>query len=204
MKFESVLAICGLAVLSAGASAQESSKMAPGGVEISELVGRFAKRANRQFVVDSRVRGPVSLAGIDAADITYDQLLAILAVNNVSVVDSGGIVAVVPDAGARQFPTPIYTDLNFKASDYEIVSLLVTPKKVCANFLVPVLRPLMPQAAHLAAEIQTNTLIINDRADNARRIAELIDALDKRGTGAKDCQPREQAQAAPPPVKPKD
>lgn len=202
MTMKSVLAICGLAVLSAGASAQESSKMASGGVEISDLVARFAKRANKPFVVDSRVRGPVSLAGIDAADVTYDQLLAILAVNNVSVVDSGGIIAVVPDAGARQFPTPIYTEVNFKASDYEIVSLLVTPKKVCANFLVPVLRPLMPQSAHLAADIQTNTLVINDRADNARRIAELIDTLDKRGTGAKDCQPREQAQAAA--VKPKD
>lgn len=203
MKVKVALVICGLAAVSAGVSAQDSSKMSPGGVEISDLVARVAKRVDKAFVIDSRARGQVSLAGIDPAAVTYDQLLAILSVNSISVVDSGGIIAVVPDAGARQFPTPIYTDVNFKASDYEIVSLLVTPKKVCANFLVPVLRPLMPQAAHLAAEIQTNTLIINDRADNARRIAELIDSLDKRGTGVKDCQPRE---TAPPfaPAKPKD
>jgi general secretion pathway protein D len=68
------------------------------------------------------------------------------------------------------------------------VTLLVQPKKVCASYLVPVLRPLMPQAAHLAAEIQTNMLIINDRAGNARRIASLVDELDRRGSGTKDCQ----------------
>ncbi len=110
---------------------------------------------------------------------------------------------VVPDANARQLATTTYTDAGFKAADYEIVSLLVTPKKVCANQLVPVLRPLMPQAAHLAAEVQTNTLIINDRAINARRIAGLVEQLDRRGTGAKDCTPSMmQAPPAPPPAKP--
>jgi general secretion pathway protein D len=201
MKMKVTMAVCGLAICAA-VSAQESSRTAPAGsVEIADLVAAFARRAQKPFVVDARARGPVTLAGVEPGQITYDQLLATLSVNGISVVDSGGILSVVPDANARQFPTPIYTDTAFKASDYEIVSLLVTPRKVCANFLVPVLRPLMPQAAHLAAEIQTNTLIINDRADNARRIAELVDLLDKRGTGAKDCQPGEPAKA---PVKPKD
>jgi general secretion pathway protein D len=73
--------------------------------------------------------------------------------------------------------------------DFELVTLLVQPKNICVNMLVPVLRPLQPQAAHLAADLQSNTLIINDRAVNARRIAELVTQLDKRGPGKKDCMP---------------
>lgn len=189
MKLSAVLAVCALVVVSA-APAQESSKVTStaGGIEIGELIARYAKRAGKQIVLDPRVRAQVALAGIEPNEISYDQLLAILSVNMFSVVDSGGILAVVPDANARQFPTPIYTDVNFKASDYEIVNLLVTPKRVCAAQLVPVLRPLQPQAAHLAAEVQTNTLIINDRAVNARRIAAMVEQLDKLGSGAKDCQ----------------
>ena len=202
MKVKSVLTICGLAMLSAGAIAQEGAKTSGGGVEISDLVESVARRTGKQFVLDPRVRAQAPLIGIEPGEVTYDQLLAILSVNMVVVVESGGIIAVVPDANARQLPAPIYTDVNFKAADYEIVNLLVSPRKVCANFLVPVLRPLMPQAAHLAAEIQTNTLIINDRADNARRIAGMVDALDQRGTGVKDCQPRDAM--AQPPAKPKD
>jgi general secretion pathway protein D len=190
MKMTGVLLACGLAALSATGAAQESSKMSgAGGIEIQDLIAKFAKRNHKQIVIDPRVRAEVPLAGIDAGELTYDQLLAVLSVHMFSVVNSGGVMAVVPDANARQLPAATYTNLEFKAPDYEIVSVLVTPKKVCAGMLVPVLRPLMPQAAHLAAEVQTNTLIINDRAVNARRIANMIQELDKLGTTTvKDCQ----------------
>ena len=44
--------------------------------------------------------------------------------------------------------------------------------------LVPILRPLLPQAAGLAAFPQTNSLVIVDRFANLRRIEGLIKALD--------------------------
>jgi general secretion pathway protein D len=190
MSFKVMAAACGLLALSTAGYAQESSKMSPAvGADIYDVIAKFAKRNNRQIVIDPRVRAQVPLAGIEPGDLSYDQLLAVLSVQMLAVVNSGGIMAVVPDANARQFPSAIYTDTNFKVPDYEIVNLLVTPKKVCAAMLVPVLRPLMPQAAHLAAEPQTNTLIINDHAMNVRRIATLVEQLDKLGTTTiKDCQ----------------
>jgi general secretion pathway protein D len=191
MKMTGVLLACGLAAVAATGRAQESSKTSPGagGVEIQDLISRYARRNHKQIVIDPRVRAEVPLAGIDPGDLTYDQLLAVLSVHMFTVVDSGGVMAVVPDASARQYPSATYTSLDFKAPDYEIVSVLVTPRKVCAAMLVPVLRPLMPQAAHLAAEVQTNTLIINDHAVNARRIANLVGELDRMGTSTvKDCQ----------------
>jgi general secretion pathway protein D len=190
MKKSGALAIGLLAVMSVVASAQDSSKVSSsGGYEIVDLITRYAKRNNKQIVIDPRVRAQVPLAGIEPADITYDQLLAVLNVNQFVMVSSGGVLSVVPDANARQIPAPIYTDVDFKAADYEVVNLLVTPKKVCTAQLVPVLRPLQPQSAHLAADVQTNTLIINDRAINARKVAALVDQLDRLGsTTIKDCQ----------------
>jgi general secretion pathway protein D len=183
------LMVCLLASWSMASLAEDGAKVDGGmaGMEISELIQRFAKRTQRQFVIDPRVRGQVPLAGIDVGQITYDQFLAILDVHQLALVDAGGVLAVVPDANARQFPTPVYSDLNFKAADFETVTLVVTPKKVCAATLVPVLRPLQQQAAHLAAEPQSNSLIISDHAVNARRIAELVRQIDQRGTGARDC-----------------
>lgn len=190
-----------MAAMSMTASAQDSSfKTSSGGYDIVELISRYAKRANKQVIIDPRVRANVPLAGIDPNNLSYEQLLAILDVNELTAFEVGGIISIVPDANARQLPTAVYDDPRFKAPDHEVVTLLVQPKNVCANHLVPVLRPLMPQSAHLAAEIQTNTLIINDHAVNARRIAELISQLDKHGTGKKDCWPP--AAAAQPAAKP--
>ena len=179
-----------LAALPLAVTAQDSRSPTSGdGMEIVDLITRFAKRTNTDFVIDPRVRAQVPLAGIEVADLTYPQLLAILEVHQLAVVKSGGIFAVLPDANARQLPTPVYTDAAFKAEDHELVTLLVQPKKVCAAFLVPVLRPLMPQSAHLAAEVQSNTLIINDHAGNVRRIAELAGQLDNRAASKLDCPP---------------
>jgi general secretion pathway protein D len=205
MKLLGVLTLCAVTALPFAASAQESSKIAATttGIDVVELISRFAKRSGKQFAIDSRVRGNVPLAGIDPAQMTYDQLLAILDIHQFAVSEAGGVLAVVPDSNARQFPTPVYTDKGFKALDHEIVTLLVQPKNVCAAFMVPVLRPLMPQAAHLAAEIQTNTLIISDHAVNARRINELVEQLDKRGTGRKECPgPTMGGAVTPTPAKP--
>jgi general secretion pathway protein D len=188
MKVSRVAAAFALAALPVAVPAEESSRAASkGDIEIVELITRFAKRTGRQFVVDPRVRAQIPLAGIDAGELTYEQLLAVLDVHQFAVARSGGVLAVVPDADSRQLPSPVHTDARFQAEDHELVTLLVQPKNVCAAFLVPVLRPLMPQAAHLAAEIQSNTLIVTDRAVNARRIAELTDQLDRRGSGKKDC-----------------
>jgi general secretion pathway protein D len=191
MKVLTVLSVGLLMALPIAATAQDSSKITAGsaGMDLDDLIARFAKRTGKQVIIDPRVRAQVPLAGIDPGQITQEQLLAILDVHQFAMVQTGGIYSVVPDANARQLPTPVFSDVNFKASDYEIVTLLVTPKNTCAMHLVPVLRPLMPQAAHLAAEVQSNTLIVNDRAVNARRIAGLVDQLDKRGKGAKDCVP---------------
>ena len=199
MKLLGVLTVCMVAALPAAASAQESSKISASGsdIEMADLITRFAKRSGKQFAIDPRVRAQVPLAGIDPGQITYDQLLTILGIHQLAVTESGGLLSVVPDAGARQLPTPVHVDKGFKALDHELVTLLLQPKNVCAAFMVPVLRPLMPQAAHLAAEIQTNSLIISDHAVNARRIAEIVEQLDKRGSGKKDC-PAPGASMAPP------
>ena len=81
----------------------------------------------------------------------YAKLLAILHVNSSRAYESNGVVKVVPDANARQLPIPVTTDVPAKALDDEYVTVLIQAKNMCAAHAVPVLRPLMPQAAHLAA-----------------------------------------------------
>ena len=156
-------------------------------IDIGELISRVAKRTGKQFIVDPRVRAEVPLIGLDADRVDYPKLLAILNVHMFATYEAGGVVRVVPDANARQLPIPVTSEVPAKALDDELVTVILTPKNMCTAQAVPVLRPLMPQAAHMAAYPLSNTLLISDRAANARRILELVERLDKAAPAGQKC-----------------
>jgi general secretion pathway protein D len=194
LKSMTILAVASLPLV--GGAQESGAKSADAGVELTDVLESYAKRSGKKFIVDPRVRAAGGLVGIDADKITYEQLLALASVHGFVVVTSGDLTIVAPDAGARQQPTPVYTDARFKALDDEWVTLLLSAKNACTAHLVPILRPLMPQAAHLAAEPMSNQIIVGDRAVNARRIANLIERIDAAAPAGRGC-PDWQPAAAP-------
>jgi general secretion pathway protein D len=192
------LTIAAVATLPLVCGAQESvPKSGDAGVELADVFAGYAKRSGRKFILDPRVRATGGLVGIDANKITYEELLALASVHMFVVVPQGDVTVVLPDANARQQPTPVYTDARFKALDDEWVTLLLSAKNACTAHLVPILRPLMPQAAHLAADPMSNHIIVSDRAVNARRIANLIERLDAAAPAGRGCPDWQPAATAP-------
>jgi len=165
------------------------------GIEMTDLIDKVAKRTGKQFIVDPRVRALVARSGIDLDKVDYAKLLAILAVHQFAAYEANGVVRVVPDANARQLPIPVTTEVPSNALDDEYVTVLISVKNLCAAHAVPILRPLMPQAAHMAASFQSNTLVISDHAANARRIVDMVERLDKAATAGQKCPPE------PPPLR---
>ena len=164
-----------------------SSNPSDAGMELTDLIDKVAKRTGKQFIVDPRVRAIVSNSGIDLEKVDYGRLLAILTIHQFAAYESNGVVRVVPDASARQLPIPVTTEVPAKALDDEYVTVMIQAKNMCAAHSVPVLRPLMPQAAHLAAFPQANTLFISDHAGNARRIIDMVERLDKAAPAGQKC-----------------
>jgi general secretion pathway protein D len=165
------------------------SSASGGDMEIAVLIDKVAKRTGKQFIVDPRVRAQVSSAGIDLEKVDYAKLLAILSVHQFAAYEANGVVRVVLDTMARQLPIPVTTQIPANALDDEYVTLLLSAKNMCVAHAVPVLRPLMPQSAHMAASFQSNTLVISDRVANARRIADIVERLDKTAPSGQKCPP---------------
>lgn len=175
--------------------AASSSTYSYSSIDINELIAKVAKRSGKQFIVDPRVRQDIPLVGLDVNSIDYAKLLAILNVNMFGTYESNGVVRVVPDANARQLPIPVTTEIPASALDDEYVTVMFTAKNMCVTHAVPVLRPLMPQAAHMAADAQTNTMIISDHVANARKIVDMMERLDKAAPAGQKC-PSEFASSA--------
>jgi len=148
-------------------------------VALEPLLQRVGRTANKKFLIDGHVSPQIYLGGVDANDVTYPLLLSILRANNLAVVDIDGRLNVISIAEVRFYPAPFANndDANIAADEWRTRVLQVT--NVEAAQLVPILRPLLPQAAHFAAFPASNQLVIMDRYANLKRITDIVRALDK-------------------------
>jgi general secretion pathway protein D len=109
-------------------------------------------------------------------------LLSILRANGLASVEIEGRVNVVPLSDVRLYATPIVQNDDDRIAADEWVTRILITTNVEAPFLVPILRPLLPQAAHLAA-MPPNRLIVVDRYANVQRIAAIVKSLDQPAAG---------------------
>jgi type II secretory pathway component GspD/PulD (secretin) len=147
------------------------------GVAIDKLIEAVAHRTGKRFVLDPRVHAQVQLVGEDLNRVTYPELLTILQLYGFTTMESGGYVLVVPHTNVRVLPLP---QIRGKEAypDSQFVSIVIPVTKLPAATLVPILRPLLPPYAHLAASMCSNSLLMVDTYANVRRIEALIKALD--------------------------
>jgi general secretion pathway protein D len=147
------------------------------GVPIETLVRDIAKKTGKRFVIDPRVHGTVQLIGEEPAHVTYGEFLTMLQVEGFTAVESGGLVRVIPELIVRQSALPLVSGAA-SFPDAQYVAAVIPVQRIPAATLVPILRPLLPQQAHLAAAICSNSLVIVDTFANVRRIESLVAVLD--------------------------
>ena len=148
-------------------------------VALQALLRQVAEHSTKRFIVGRTVPLTVVTGDTDSKPVTYPILLSILRNNGLAAVTVNGVVNVVPEDDVRQLPTPTITGDDATIADDEWVTELVRPKFLNAVKLVPILRPLVPRAGHLAAFADENTLIVTDRYGNLRRLVAFIRVLDK-------------------------
>lgn len=147
--------------------------------EVSDITGK-------NFAVDPRVRGNVTVISNKALtkDQVYDLFLGVLNVNGVVAIPSGNTIKLVPDSNVKNAGIPY--DARSNAQGDQIVTRVIWLDNTNPNDLIPALRPLMPQFAHLAAVPGTNAMIVSDRAANIYQLETIIRNLD--GTGENDIE----------------
>jgi general secretion pathway protein D len=165
--------------------------------DISALISTVAEVTERNFIVDPRVKGKVTVISTRAmnADEVYQVFLSILKVHGFAAVPSGEVIKIVPDVNAKQDGIPTTSDESPGHGD-EMVTRVIQVDNVTAAQLVPILRPLVPQQGHLAAYPATNVLIISDRANNVERLVSIVRRIDQVSDSEIEVIPLEHASAA--------
>ncbi|SFV09619.1 type II secretion system secretin GspD [Pseudomonas sp. OV546] len=146
--------------------------------DIQAVVRGLSRATGRQFLVDPRVTGSLTLVseGEVPAHQAYDMLLAALRMQGFSVVDVGGVAHVVPEADAKLLGGPVYS-ADRPAANGMLTRTFRLHYENAVN-LIPVLRPIVSPNNPINAYPGNNTLVITDYADNLTRVAQLIDSID--------------------------
>ncbi|MET0377480.1 MAG: type II secretion system secretin GspD [Spongiibacteraceae bacterium] len=148
--------------------------------ELEELVRFVAQATDKTIIVDPKTKGRVQVVSSKPLnrEQLYDLFLSILDVNGFAAVESGDVIKIIPSRDARSAGAPVVSG-NTQRENSEIVTEVIQLNNVSASALIPVLRPLAPQQAHMAAYGPSNAIIVSDTANNIARIREVIRQLDR-------------------------
>ena len=133
-------------------------------------------------VVDPRVKGQINLVSEKpvSPQVAMAQFLTSLRMQGFTMVESAGLFKVVPEADAKLQSAAVETNESAPkgAPGGQITTQIFKLNFESANNLVTILRPLISPNNTINANPVNNSLVITDYADNLRRIARIIAALD--------------------------
>lgn len=161
--------------------------------EISAVVEMVSKETGKNFVVDPRVKGKVTVISSHPMEKEqlYEVFLSLLDVHGFAAIESGDIIKIVPSANAKHIGGSNRKDAEGDAHVTRVVKI----QNVSGAQLVPILRPLVPPQGHLAAHAQSNSLIISSQASTIDRLMSIIKRIDLPSSGEIEVVPLQNASA---------
>ncbi|WP_219895259.1 type II secretion system secretin GspD [Aquisediminimonas profunda] len=149
--------------------------------DIRAFIQDVARVTGRNFVIDSRVQGKVSVVTDRALSKSeyFEVFLATLRANGfVAVPMSGGGYRVQPSDTAAAQPGKIG---EAGAARNQFVTEVFRLRAIEATSAVETLRPLVSREGSVTANRSGNSLVVADYADNIRRIRGLLGKIDSEG-----------------------
>lgn len=166
-------------------------------VEIGSVVKSMSKITGHNFVIDPQVKGKVTVIATHPVpeNEVYAIFLSVLEVHDFAAVEMGEITKIVPLTSAKHGAEPQTGERSTKRPQDSVVTRLYKLKHIQAEKLVPVLRPLVPAKSYLAAQVESNMLIISDRAGNIERLIKIVEKIDQVKPGEIEIAKLEHADA---------
>ncbi len=148
--------------------------------EIDAVTRAIATMIERNIVVDPRVKGSITVYSEQPQSIpeVYSSYVVALRGLGFAVVDSGGLLKVVPEADAKLQAGTVSVGEPPLRGD-AVITQIFPLRYENPNNLVAVLRPLISANNTINAAPGSNALVITDYADNLRRLGQIVAALDQ-------------------------
>jgi general secretion pathway protein D len=146
-------------------------------VEIGVLVKFISEITGKNFILDEKVRGKVTVISPTKISIeeAYRVFQSILEVKGFTTLPAGPVTKIVPVREARESGAPLSTKTPIGD---QFVTQLVPLSFIDASTLVPILQPMVSKDGLVSAYDPANTILLIDTSSNIERLLAIISELD--------------------------
>ncbi len=151
------------------------------GADLEAVIRAMGEITGRTMLVDPRVKGTINVVtpGPVTRAQAYEIFLGSLRLLGFTAVEAQGVTTILPEVDARLHAIPVAPSGEARPSGgNRLVTQVFILKHESASSVVPILRPLIAPNNTIAALPGNNSLVITDYAENVRRLARIIEALD--------------------------
>ncbi|MBN1365100.1 MAG: type II secretion system secretin GspD [Syntrophaceae bacterium] len=154
-------------------------------VDIGVLVKFISELTGKNFIIDDRVRGKVTIISpkkIPLEDV-YKVFLSVLELNGFTVVPSGDMVKIIPSVSAREKGLETRISNEPATQEDRMVTQVIPMERANPDEIKRVLDPIIPKTSSVLSYPPAGMLIITDYMSNIKRIQEIVAVLDVEGAG---------------------
>lgn len=156
-------------------------------VDINVFIKFISRLTNKNFVVDSRIKGKVTIISPKkiSVDEAYRVFESVLDIHGYSTVESGDVIKIVPTVKARTD----YVDTRLKQlreipAD-KVVTRIIPLQYASSDELKALLLPMVPKGSVVLSYRSTNMLIITATLASIERLVKIIETIDIESIGRK-------------------
>lgn len=154
-------------------------------VDIGVFIKFISELTGKNFVVDSRVRGNVTIISPTRVSINeaYKVFESVLEVHGYTAVEAGKVIKIVPSPDARTKSIETKLKEEAAAPEDKVVTQLVRLKYADPDNIKKVFAPLVSKNSVILSYPPTSMLIVTDVYSNIKRLSKIINAIDIAGVG---------------------
>jgi len=152
-------------------------------VDISTMVKFISDLTGKNFVLDDRVKGKISVYSPSklSNEEAYNVFTSVLELKGFTVVQSGKVLKIVPSANAKTSGFTLLPSGKRPPVNDSYIAQVIKLENISAQEALPFLQPLVSKDGNISAFGSTNLLVL-DGAINLRKIQDILQIIDTEKT----------------------
>lgn len=149
-------------------------------VDISTMVKFISDLTGRNFVLDERVKGKISVYSPSklSADEAFAVFTSVLDLKGFSVVQTGRVYKIVPSAVAKQSGMKLLTGSERTPVNEAYVARVIALDRIPSQEAATFLQPVVSKDGYVASFGPANMLLVVDSAVNIQKVLDIIKTID--------------------------